>query len=183
MCLCQRNQRWAQDYDDLLSQSKMAPSACEKELEERAKMERNNFEVLRGKYNLLEQTMKEEREELLSLRRELQRLRQRTNTDDITDTMAELQQAFDNNSKELEEVKKTKERYRLERNRYYHELDKQRRSHETERKQQADTIKMLESQCERMRTAFAQISDIVYPTKTTTTFTAKPKSTSRSSQK
>jgi len=54
-------------------------------------------------------------------------------------------------------VKKTKERYRLERNRYYHELDKQRRAHEAEKKQQADTIKTLESQCERMRTAFAQV--------------------------
>jgi len=72
----------------------MAPGAREKELEDRAKMEKNNFEVLRGKYNLLEQTMKEEREELMTLRRELQRLRQQTNTDDdITDTMAELQQA------------------------------------------------------------------------------------------
>ena len=68
----------------------MAPGAREKELEDRAKMEKNNFEVLRGKYNLLEQTMKEEREELMTLRQELQR----TNTDDdITDTMAELQQA------------------------------------------------------------------------------------------
>jgi len=72
----------------------MAPGVREKELEDKAKMEKNNFEVLRGKYNLLEQTMKEEREELMSLRRELQRFRQRTNAeDDITDTMAELQQA------------------------------------------------------------------------------------------
>ena len=54
-------------------------------------------------------------------------------------------------------MKKTKERYRLERNRYYHELEKQRRTLEAEKKQQASTIKTLESQCERMRTAFAQV--------------------------
>jgi len=70
----------------------MAPGAREKELEDKAKMEKNNFEVLRGKYNLLEQTMKEEREELVSLRLELQRFCQRSSTnDDITDTVAQLQ--------------------------------------------------------------------------------------------
>ena len=64
--------------------------------------------------------------------------------------------------KELEEVKKTKERYRLERNRYYHELDKQRRNYEAEKKRQQENINTLESQCDRMRVAFAQVGRYMY---------------------
>lgn len=64
---------------------------------------------------------------------------------------------FESKCKELEEVKKTKERYRLERNRYYHELDKQRRNFEAEKKRLQENINTLESQCDRMRVAFSQV--------------------------
>lgn len=60
-----------------------------KELEERVKIERNNFELLLGKYNLLEQTMKEERQELVDLRRDIQH----RNSEDMTSTVADIQQA------------------------------------------------------------------------------------------
>lgn len=158
------NERWAQDYD-LLRNASGTGGEREKELEEKVKAEKNNFELLRGKYNLLEQTMKEEREELVALR-SAQQLR--SSSEDMTSTVAEIQLALERHCKELEEVKKTKERYRLERNRYYHELDKQRRNYEAEKKRQQENINTLESQCDRMRVAFAQISDIVYPPKTTT---------------
>ena len=61
----------------------------EKQLEEKVKTERNNYELLYGKYNLLEQTMKEERDELVTLRRQLQ---QHTSSEDMTSTMADLQE-------------------------------------------------------------------------------------------
>ena len=54
-------------------------------------------------------------------------------------------------------MKKTKERYRLERNRYYHELDKQRRHYEAERKKLQESVHTLEGQCDRMRVAFSQV--------------------------
>lgn len=63
-------------------------SEREKHLEEKVKIERNNFELLRGKYNLLEQTMKEERDELVALRQQLQQ----KSGHDMTSTVAELQQ-------------------------------------------------------------------------------------------
>lgn len=65
----------------------------EKELEGKVKTERNNYELLRGKYNLLEQTMKEEQEELVALRRDLQLAQQQLSSGDMTSTVAELQQA------------------------------------------------------------------------------------------
>lgn len=58
-------------------------------------------------------------------------------------------------------MKKTKERYRLERNRYYHELDKQRRNNEAEKKQMQENIRMLENQCDRMRVAFSQVQPYI----------------------
>lgn len=60
-------------------------------------------------------------------------------------------------------MKKTKERYRLERNRYYHELDKQRRNNEAEKKQLQDSVHTLESQCDRMRVAFSQVRKKLHP--------------------
>ena len=65
----------------------------EKELEGKVKTERNNYELLRGKYNLLEQTMKEEQEELVALRRDLQLAQQQLSSGDMTSTVAEIQQA------------------------------------------------------------------------------------------
>ena len=64
-----------------------------KALEEKLKVERSNYEILRGKYNLLEQTMKEEREELITLRRESARLNQQQSNDDMTSTVADMQEA------------------------------------------------------------------------------------------
>jgi len=57
-------------------------------LEDRLKVERNNYELLRGKYNLLEQTMKEERKELIDLRAQTQH-----SNEDMTSTVADMQQA------------------------------------------------------------------------------------------
>lgn len=65
----------------------------ENDWEERVKTEHNNYEILRGKYNLLEQTMKEEREELVKLRREVHLAQQQRNSEDMTSTVAEIQQA------------------------------------------------------------------------------------------
>ena len=63
----------------------------EKELEEMVKTERNNYELLRGKYNLLEQTMKEEREELVTLRRDLRLAEQQSSSGDMSSAMADIQ--------------------------------------------------------------------------------------------
>ena len=46
----------------------------------------------------------------------------------------------------------------MERNRYYHELDKQRRIYEAEKKQLQETVRVLESQCDRMRVAFSEVA-------------------------
>ena len=86
------NERWAQDYDKLLRNTSDTGSEREKELEERVRMEKNNYELLRGKYNLLEQTMKEEREELVGLRRELHLAQQQRSSEDMTSTVGEMQQ-------------------------------------------------------------------------------------------
>lgn len=86
------NERWAQDYD-LLRNASGTGGEREKELEEKVKAEKNNFELLRGKYNLLEQTMKEEREELVALR-SAQQLR--SSSEDMTSTVAEIQLAVSN---------------------------------------------------------------------------------------
>ena len=86
------NERWAQDYDELLRNASGTGSEREKELEERVKTEKNNYELLRGKYNLLEQTMKEERDELVALRRDLHLLQQQRSNEDMTSTVGEMQQ-------------------------------------------------------------------------------------------
>ena len=64
-----------------------------KALEEKLRTERSNYEILRGKYNLLEQTIKEEREELLALRRDCLLLSQQQSNEDMTSTVADIQQA------------------------------------------------------------------------------------------
>lgn len=86
------NERWAQDYDELQRNTSGTGSEREKELEERLKTEKNNYELLRGKYNLLEQTMKEERDELVGLRRELHLAQQQRSSEDMTSTVGEMQQ-------------------------------------------------------------------------------------------
>ena len=65
----------------------------EKELEEKLKAEHSNYELLHGKYNLLEQTMKEEREELVTLRRDLHLAQQQISSGDMTSISADIQEA------------------------------------------------------------------------------------------
>ena len=87
------NERWAQDYDELVRNVSGTGGEREKELEEKLKTERSNYELLRGKYNLLEQTMKEEREELVTLRRDLHLAQQQIGSGDMTSISADMQEA------------------------------------------------------------------------------------------